>query len=355
MGAVALASRETRSVRRRSARSVQRAAGSEHAERAGSRGVGQERVSAIQRSRILLALVEVAAERGVAQASVAHIVARAGISRRTFYELFEDREDCFLTAFEHALARVTERVLPAYAAGRGWRERVRAGLAALLEFLDEEPGLGGLLIVDSLSAGPRALERRESILEVLTAVIEEGRSEGREGPNSPPLAAEGVVGAVYSVIHARILRQRALQRAGERRRDVSFLGLLNELMGMIVMPYLGNAAARRELARTLPSVAPSVRYATDPLRELDMRLTYRTIRVLAAIAATPGASNRTVAQHADVADQGQISKLLARLQHLGLVENHGDGPTKGEPNAWVLTAKGEAVEHTIRNESDEQS
>ena len=116
------------------------------------------------------------------------------------------------------------------------------------------------------------------------------------------------------------------------------------------MPYLGSAAARREMERPVAERvvgAPVVR--EDPLRELGMRLTYRTVRVLMAVAEAPGASNRTVAERADIGDQGQISKLLARLQGLGLVENTGAGPARGEPNAWTLTVKGGEVQRGIAN------
>jgi chromosome segregation and condensation protein ScpB len=82
-----------------------------------------------------------------------------------------------------------------------------------------------------------------------------------------------------------------------------------------------------------------------------MRLTYRTVRVLIAVAANPGASNRRIAEAAGVADQGQISKLLTRLEHLGLIENVGEGSARGEPNAWNLTAKGAEVEHAIGAET----
>ena len=131
------------------------------------------------------------------------------------------------------------------------------------------------------------------------------------------------------------------------------LGLTNPLMGMIVTPYRGAAAARRELERPAPRVTrPTVaRSHPNPLRDLEMRLTYRTVRALLAIGENPGASNRRVAEHAGVGDQGQISKLLARLEHLGLIENVGAGPAKGEPNAWSLTAKGAEVERAIRSES----
>jgi DNA-binding MarR family transcriptional regulator len=77
-----------------------------------------------------------------------------------------------------------------------------------------------------------------------------------------------------------------------------------------------------------------------------MRLTYRTLRVLSAIATLPDASNREIADHAGVADQGQISKLLARLERLELI--HNTGPiTKGEPNAWQLTPKGHEIQQAV--------
>ncbi len=88
-----------------------------------------------------------------------------------------------------------------------------------------------------------------------------------------------------------------------------------------------------------PRTGPSA--TGDPLRELDMRLTYRTVRVLLAIDAIGGRgsppSNRQVATAAGISDQGQISKLLARLQPLGLIGNTGGDHAKGEPNAWSLT------------------
>ena len=104
---------------------------------------GRGDVVSLQRARIIAAMVEVVAERGVARSTVAHVVARSGVSRRTFYELFSDREDCFLAAFDQA---VEQRRGAAWCrrsrGGEGWLERVRAGLRALLEFLDDEPGLG---------------------------------------------------------------------------------------------------------------------------------------------------------------------------------------------------------------------
>jgi AcrR family transcriptional regulator len=303
----------------------------------------REQVDEIQRARVLAALCEVVAERGAARATVAHVVARAGVSRRTFYELFADREECFLAAFDQAVERAAARVLPSFEGAGRWRERVRGALVALLGFFDEEPDLGALCVVHALGAGPRALERRAEVVRVLVATVEEGRGEAKRGEVAP-LSGEGVVGAVLAVLHTRLL-----ERGGG-----PLTSLASPLTGMIVLPYLGSAAAARELARPAPKVAvvrPGVR--EDPLKGLDMRLTYRTVRVLLAIAAAPGASNRQVGDAAGIADQGQTSKLLQRLLHLGLIINAGDGEVgRGGPNAWRLTLLGEQLRRTIHGQGD---
>jgi AcrR family transcriptional regulator len=294
---------------------------------------------------MLTAMTELCAERGAANISVTQVVGRSGVSRRTFYELFKDREECLLVAFDEAVKCGSERVLPAYAAERHWTGQMRAGLTALLQFLDDEPQMGRLLVIQALAAGPKALERRQRVLDALAQAVDSGRADPKRKGSSQmsgslsPLTAQGVVGAVFSVIHTHML--------GCDRGPL--LDLSNGLASMIVMPYLGTAAARRELARPAPRPRsiehPSA--TSDPLRNLEMRLTYRTVRVLLAIAAHPRASNRQIAQAAEVSDQGQISKLLARLRHLGLIDNAGLGGARGEPNAWVLTHRGHEVEQTL--------
>jgi AcrR family transcriptional regulator/DNA-binding MarR family transcriptional regulator len=305
---------------------------------------------------MLAAMIDVVVERGASNATVAHVVNRAGVSRRTFYELFEGGEDCFLAAFDYALERAARPVVEAYERERRWRERVRAGLAALLRFLQEEPTMGRLLIVESLAAGPGALERRGRVLETLIAAVDEGRAESKPGREPPPLTAEGIVGATLSVIHARLSQARPGRLTASLPPALGgpHMGeLLNPLMSMVVLPYLGPAAARGELSR--PAVEPPARPApvhSDLLHELPMRITYRTIRVLSAVGATPGASNRAVGDAAGIADQGQVSKLLARLRRLGLIENTRDSMAHGMPNVWRLTPRGADVESAIRVHSD---
>jgi AcrR family transcriptional regulator len=324
----------------------------------------------IQRARILAAMVEESAERGVANVSVAHVVGRAGVSRRTFYEIFTGREDCFLGAFDEGVVRASRYVLDGYDPRAGWVERVRSALTGLLWFLDMERGVGLLLVVGSLGAGVVALERRRCVLDLMIALVDEGRTVGKAGAGLASLTAEGIVGGVLSVLYSRLVEDDSGSRVvgappvvggsrsgGDPEGDSpvperGLVGLTGPLMSMIVLPYLGGVAARRELARPVPRPPHKLVAVVglDPLRELGMRLTYRTVRVLMAVAAQPGGSNRQVADGSGIGDQGQISKLLARLHGLGLIENTGVGTVRGAPNSWVLTDHGWQVQGaTARN------
>ena len=98
-------------------------------------------VSEVQRARMLSSAIQVVSEHGYGKMSVSRVTGRARVSRRTFYDLFEDREDCFLAVFEDALALTTSLMAAGYEDGGAWRERIRAALGALLVFLDEEPGV----------------------------------------------------------------------------------------------------------------------------------------------------------------------------------------------------------------------
>jgi AcrR family transcriptional regulator len=298
----------------------------------------RERVLEVQSARILAAMVEECAERGAANVAVAHVVGRARISRRTFYEIFANREACFLAAFDDALARVPRYVLDGYDPRAPWEARIRASLSRLLAFLDADRALAHLLVVGSLAAGPSALERRRDALKHVVPFVDEGRTRTKTGPGLPPLTAEGVVGGALSVVHARLLD-------GSAR---PLIELVNPLMGMIVLAYLGPAAARKELTQPIPEQPRAGRDSEgDPLETLGMRLTYRTVRVLAAVASQPGGSNRQVADRSGIADPGQVSKLLARLRGLRLVENQSSAEVRGGPNAWVLTEQGLRVKQAV--------
>ncbi len=248
-------------------------------------------------------------------------------------------EDCLSTA--SVIAR------RAYQESEGWREGVRAGLGALLAYFEQEPEAGRALVVQAQCAGPEALARRRQALTALAAVLDRGRSAGRgraagaAEPAPSPLTGEGMVGAVLAVLHDRLATQ-ASPRLSE---------LVNPLMCMIVGPYIGAAAARRELARPIGAESSRRLPAAEPLEQLPMRITYRTMRVLLAVGGRPGSSNRQIACLAGIEDQGQASKMLVRLRRLGLIENAAGGASKGAANAWRLTSRGRAVERKIAVEA----
>jgi AcrR family transcriptional regulator len=304
-------------------------------------------------------------------------VQRARISRRSFYELFSGCEECVEAALQEAAARARQRVLAAQqGVSGGWRARTRAGLEALLAFFDESPQTAHLLVVESLRAGPRAQRTREQALDELAAALEEARNERRVGPQAPAIAGEALVGAALALLHRRLLedarRRRkadaalhggrgrrasaAVEHAGSRAGAAPPVGRLVELTGplmsMIVLPYLGAAAARGELARPAPASRRSQRAAgrEGAIGPPGIRLTNRTILVLSAIGelggGRPGPSNRQVALAAGVDDQGQASKLLARLRRQGLIES-ANGHGLGQANAWRLTDRGRSVVGTL--------
>jgi AcrR family transcriptional regulator len=313
--------------------------------RPGPGGLSRGQVTEIQRSRMLAAAVETVADVGYARMTVAQVISRARVSRKTFYDVFSDREDCFRMAFDQALEQAGSLARDAYEQESGWLEGIRAGLARLLMFMEDEPALAKLCVVEALGAGERILEHRARALAELAEVIDAGRFVTSATSEPPDVTAEGVVGATFAVLHARLLD-------GSREPLTNLLG---SLMSMIVLPYLGSRAANRELSRPpiefdVPRdghAAATARHK-DPLEGLDMRLTYRTVRVLMVIAEHPGASNRQIADGSGIADQGQISKLMTRLARLELVKNVGEGQERGGSNAWHLTARGERVERATR-------
>lgn len=260
-------------------------------------------------------MADAMAERGAAGAtvSVADVVARAGVSRTVFRELFADREACLLAAFELAVELVENRTADAYEAEPRWLDAIRAALAILLGFVEEEPALASLCVVYSMSGGADVLRRRAEVLGQLAAVVDRGRLQVPPGrPQPPPVIAEGVVGAVLAIVQNRLLLPERPPMAD----------LFGPLMSMIVMPYMGPAVARRELTRPAPrttdgagvsSQAPAHGGATD--QPSAGRLTYRTARVLTAIGDYPGASNREVGERAGVVDQGQISSCSPACRH----------------------------------------
>jgi AcrR family transcriptional regulator len=204
---------------------------------AGVRTLPPDLVKAVQRERLLAAMIKTVTEIGYNALTVQNVLARAGISRPTFYEQFEDKEDCFLAAFDASAAQMRKHIEAAVAeAGPGWREQLRAGIAELLSFVAEEPEAARTVIVEARASSPAGLLRRDELLDGFAACID---ALVRDDLDEPPsaIAAAGVVGGIESVLYARL----------QKGETEDFDALLPSLMYFAVLAYAGNEAAGEEL------------------------------------------------------------------------------------------------------------
>ena len=204
---------------------------------AGVRTLPADLVKAVQRERLLAAMIGAVTEIGYNTLTVQNVLTRAGISRPTFYEQFEDKEDCFLAAFDAASQRMRERIEAAAAdSGPGWREQLRSGIAELLRFIDDERQEARMVIVEARASSPAGLRRRDELLDRFATCIDALVREDLDDPPSA-IAAAGVVGGIESVLYAR------LQKGETEDLDT----LLPSLMYFAVLAYAGREAAGEEL------------------------------------------------------------------------------------------------------------
>ncbi len=199
-----------------------------------------EVIARSQRERLLEAAVQVVAEKGYGATTVADLTREAGISRTTFYAMYEDKEACFLAAYDTIADALVRRVSAAYEAEADWPRRARAGLEALLEALAEEPDLARLALVDAAAAGPAAQRRYRAALQRLTPLFEEGRDFAPGGRGLPANTSRMAIGAVAGLIADELAEGRA-----EYLPD-----LLSDLLFATLVPYIGPAAAAREVGGT---------------------------------------------------------------------------------------------------------
>lgn len=175
---------------------------------AGPHGLEPELVTRIQRERILDAITKVVAEIGYQAATVRKVLDRARISNVTFYELFDDKEQCFAAAYDEAIDQAFERVREACGAEAlaPPAQRLDAALDALLGFLAEEPEVARLCVVEVLAAGPAGRERRAATMDRFAAMMESFLAEARPDRDLGPIAARALVGGAEEVIFGAIER-----------------------------------------------------------------------------------------------------------------------------------------------------
>ena len=194
----------------------------------------REFITRHQQARIVAALVQVTTEKGYRGVTVADIVKRAEVSRKTFYENFSSKEKCFLTAQEGAMATALERVVAAAGTFKDWPRQVRAGLTAFLDYVAEEPTLARTCLVEALSAGPAAVEYHEESQQAFVSLLRLGRNVSPEAAELPDALEEALVGGIFWIIYQRL----AGGAEGEIRR------MLPELIEFTLVPYLGVETAR---------------------------------------------------------------------------------------------------------------
>ncbi len=193
-----------------------------------------------QRERMLLAVAEAVAEQGFTTTTVADIIARARLSRRTFYEHFADKEECFLAAYDTVVEQLLAAVGQAFEQAEGWPQKVHDGLETFLAYLAAEPAFARMCIVEVVAAGPEARSRRDAAMRVFVDFLEPGRAEAPKDVVVPALAADVIVGGIYEIIYSRLQRNAADE----------LVEMLPQLLYCALVPFLGHEHAERAVRET---------------------------------------------------------------------------------------------------------
>jgi AcrR family transcriptional regulator len=181
-----------------------------------------------QRERLTRAMTHVVAEAGYAEATVERVLAEAGISPRTFHALFEDREDCFLAAYDVAMGRVLATVTDAYLDCELPARRIEHALETFLELLAGDPALARMCVVEVFAAGPRARERRASAMEHLAKLVQHALGKLRGDDKLDRLSARALIGAVHELIYLPV----------DRRDTAALSGMAHEIVATQVEPLV---------------------------------------------------------------------------------------------------------------------
>jgi AcrR family transcriptional regulator len=194
--------------------------------------------SETRRQLILEAMVRVVGRKGYKATSVADVIEAGGVSRTTFYKHFEDKHECFLAAYDMVVERVLDAVIANCDGEQTWLERVRVGLATIVDLFALDPELARTAIVEVAAAGADARRRHWSAIVRFTEFLEEGEelAGGRELPDNIALMAAG---AVSGLIFDELLTGRA-----ERLPE-----LLPDLLFAMLVPYIGPGAATEEMRK----------------------------------------------------------------------------------------------------------
>jgi AcrR family transcriptional regulator len=173
----------------------------------GSHGLHRDVVAASQRARLLEAVGRAVADRGYAAATIDDIVRGAGVSKKTFYEHFADKQECFVAAYEAAAEELFKRVRDAHGTSDDWLDRTRAGIRAYLHWLAAEPALARVFLIEVAAAGPRAAEARERMRDRYAVLMRELQEEARADIPALPRLPEEVFPAAVAAVDELVVRR----------------------------------------------------------------------------------------------------------------------------------------------------
>lgn len=206
---------------------------------AGTHGFTPEQVAHSQRERILAAVVELVSERGYPPVTVADITKLAHVSKRTFYEMFKDKEESFLAAFDIVADYLHRLIADAVEPVEGWPQKVSVALEEILRFFVAEPQLAKICMVDPLTAGPRAAERYQEAIAGFAPLLRPGRKLRRAKSELPASTEATIIGSIASLIGREIL-------AGN---TAAIQSLHEDFVSFALTPYLGASKAGKIAAQ----------------------------------------------------------------------------------------------------------
>jgi AcrR family transcriptional regulator len=204
----------------------------------GRHGLPRELVERSQRERLLAAVVRVSAAKGYEATSVADILEEAGVGRESFYELFADKQDCMIAARALLIEDLADAIGAAFEEPGTWIDRVRNALAASLDWFAADPIAGRVLMLELAALGPVSREIFQEEYDRFIRLLDEGLDGNGPRPEVP-----GATGLAVSVVFARIYDEVA------RGRTDGLPQMLPELTYEVLVPFLGEAAAREEERR----------------------------------------------------------------------------------------------------------
>ena len=207
----------------------------------GTHGLDPGVVAASQRTRLLEAVGRAVADKGYSRATIEDIVRGAGVSKKTFYDHFSDKLDCFLAAYEAASDELLARLREAQSGPEGWLERTRAGIAAYLRWLAAEPALARVFLIEVAAAGPVAAERRERLRDRYADVLRELQDDARAEIPALPRLPDEVFHALVAAVDEVVVRRIRESGAGELPRLEPVLLYLQ--VALLAGPQLAAEAA----------------------------------------------------------------------------------------------------------------